>query len=201
MFAEFGCFVKCVMTQLFFYLANLVTARSCFLAHVCAFSFLSKSRVWNSRSRPGKHDSATMQLLRQAVIHCFCQSSCGTCGSVRRLLRNFLAGCFQRVLLQNETCFIVPMGGGTFFKVGGMQVHVKKYRTFCDLNWPLWRHKCWHMTHYLWTIWRANFHYFRQNYSTMKTYRWATWNSNKLLQGRPRSAASPRLIIQSILSE
>jgi len=30
----------------------------------------------------------------------------------------------------------------------------------------------------------------------MKTYRWTTWNSNRLLQWRPRSKASLGLIIR-----
>ena len=34
------------------------------------------------------------------------------------------------------------------------------------------------------TIWRSKLHYFRQKYTTMKTCRWTTWNSNRLLQGR-----------------
>jgi len=39
------------------------------------------------------------------------------------------------------------MGGGTFFKVGGAQVHVKKtIENFCGLNWQQWRHKHWNMT-------------------------------------------------------
>jgi len=29
----------------------------------------------------------------------------------------------------------------------------------------------------------AKLRYFRQNYTTMKTYRWTTWYSNRLLQG------------------
>jgi len=48
-------------------------------------------------------------------------------------------------------------------------------------------------------IWRSKLHYFRQNYTTMETYRWTTWNTNKLLQGRPRSSASLGLIIRFIL--
>jgi len=34
---------------------------------------------------------------------------------------------------------------------------------------------------------RSKLHYLRQNYTTMKTYRWNTWNSIRLLRGRPRS--------------
>jgi len=34
------------------------------------------------------------------------------------------------------------------------------------------------------TIWRSKLHYFRQNYTTVETYLWTTWNSNRLLQGR-----------------
>jgi len=82
------------------------------------------------------------------------------------------------------------MGGGTFFKV---MVHVKKtIEKFCALNWQLWRHKHWNMTslpiHHI--LWRSKLHYLRQNYTTMKIYRWNTWNSNRLLQGRLRSTAS-----------
>ena len=50
--------------------------------------------------------------------------------------------------------------------------------------------------HYIYTIWRSELQYFRQNYTTMKTYRWTTWNSNRLLQGRPRPSASLRCIIR-----
>jgi len=38
------------------------------------------------------------------------------------------------------------MGGGTFFKVGGAQRHVKNtIENFCCLNWQLGRHKHWNM--------------------------------------------------------
>jgi len=40
----------------------------------------------------------------------------------------------------------------------------------------------------------SNLHYFRQIYTTMKTYQWTTWNSNRLLQGWPKSTASLGLI-------
>ena len=36
------------------------------------------------------------------------------------------------------------------------------------------------------TIWRSKLHYFRQNYTTMKTCLWITWNSNRLLKGDSR---------------
>ena len=55
--------------------------------------------------------------------------------------------------------------------------------------------------HYIYTIWRSKVHYFRQNNTTMKKYRWTTWNSNWLLQGRPRSSASLGLIIRFILTD
>ena len=44
------------------------------------------------------------------------------------------------------------------------------------------------------TIWRSKLHYFRQNYTTMKTCLWITWNSNRLLKGDSRSTASLGLI-------
>ena len=77
------------------------------------------------------------------------------------------------------------MGGGTFFKVGGTSARWKEIiANFvvlignCDVtSIELWRH-------YIYTIYRSKLHYFRQNYTTMKTYRWTTWNSNRLLQGR-----------------
>jgi len=46
------------------------------------------------------------------------------------------------------------------------------------------------LRHYLYTIWRSKLHYFRQNYTTKKTYRWTTWKSNRLFQGWARSSAS-----------
>ena len=33
------------------------------------------------------------------------------------------------------------------------------------------------------TIWKSKSHYFRQNYTTMKTYLWTIWNSNRLFSG------------------
>jgi len=45
-----------------------------------------------------------------------------------------------------------------------------------------------------------NYTIFWQNYTTMKTYRWTNWNSNRLLQRRPRSSASLGLTIQFILT-
>jgi len=33
------------------------------------------------------------------------------------------------------------------------------------------------------TIWKSKLHYFRQNYTTMETYLWTTWNSNRLVLG------------------
>ena len=65
----------------------------------------------------------------------------------------------------------------------------------CDVtSIEIWRH-------YLYTIQSAKMHYFRQNYATMTTYRWTTWNSNRLLQGRPRSSASLGRIIRFILTD
>jgi len=96
---------------------------------------------------------------------------------------------------------LVAMGGGTFFKVGGTNARWKEIiENFvvwignCDVtSIKIWRH-------YIYTISRSKLHYFRENYTTMKTYRWTTWQSNKLLlQGRPRSSASLGLIIRFIL--
>jgi len=65
----------------------------------------------------------------------------------------------------------------------------------CDVtSVEIWRH-------YIYTIWSSKLHYFRQTYTTMKTYRWTTWNSNRLLQRRPRSSASLGLIIRFILTD
>jgi len=33
------------------------------------------------------------------------------------------------------------------------------------------------------TVWRSKLHYFKQNYTTMKTYLWTTWSSIRLLLG------------------
>jgi len=82
-------------------------------------------------------------------------------------------------------------GWRDLFQIGGAQVHVKKLQKIlvvwighCDVtSIGIWRH-------YIHTIWRSKLHYFRQNNTTMITYRWTTWTSNRLLQGRPRSSAS-----------
>jgi len=84
----------------------------------------------------------------------------------------------------------------------GAQMHVKNLQIIfviwignCDVtSIKIWRH-------YLYTIWRFKLHYFGQNYTTMKMFQWTTWNSNSLLQGRPRSLASLGLIIRLILTE
>jgi len=96
-------------------------------------------------------------------------------------------------------CPVVPMGGGTFFKVRGHKCTSKKlYKIFvvwignCDVT------SIEMLRHYLHTIWRSKLHHFRQNYTTMKTNR---WNSNRLLQGRPRSTASLVLITRFIVTE
>jgi len=94
------------------------------------------------------------------------------------------------------------MGGGTFSKVGGTSARWKEiianfvvWIGNCDVtSIELWRH-------YLHTIWRYKLHYFRQNHTTMKAYRRTTWNSNSLLQGRPRSSASLGRIIRFILTD
>jgi len=94
------------------------------------------------------------------------------------------------------------MGGGTFFKVGGTSARWKEIIA----NFVVWIGNCdvtrieiW--LHYIYTIRRSELHHFRQNYATMKTYRWTTWNSNRMLQGRPRSLASLGLIKRFILTE
>jgi len=94
------------------------------------------------------------------------------------------------------------MGGGTFFKVGGTSACWKEITA----NFVVWIGNCgvtsieiWR--HYIYIIWRSKLHYFRQNYIAMKTHRWTTWNSNRLLQGRPRSSASLGLIIRFILTD
>jgi len=91
------------------------------------------------------------------------------------------------------------MGGGTFFKVGGTRARSKEIIANCVVwigncdvtSIGIWRH-------YIYIIWRSKLHYFRQNYTTMKTYWWTTWNPNRLLQGWPRSSASLGLIIRFI---
>ena len=79
------------------------------------------------------------------------------------------------------------MGGGTFFKVGGGTS--ARWKEIIA-NFVVWIGNCdvtsieiWHYC--LYTIWRSKLHYFRQNYTTIKTYRWTTWNSNRHLQGDP----------------
>jgi len=97
---------------------------------------------------------------------------------------------------------IIDMDGGTFFKVG-VQVHLKKYITFLrfklktSVTSQVLKYDV--ITYTPW--WRPNLHYFKRNYTTMKTYQWTTWYSKRLLQGRPRSTALLGLIIQCILSE
>ena len=68
------------------------------------------------------------------------------------------------------------------------QMHVEKKLLHIFLFWlrncditciEIWRL-------FLYTIWRSKFHYFRQNYTTVTTYRWTTSNSNRLLHGRTR---------------
>jgi len=84
-------------------------------------------------------------------------------------------------------------------KWGGTSARQKTIENFCALNCQLWRHKHWNMMSLLihnMKVWIIRPHYFRQNYITMKTYRWTTWNSNRLLQGRPRTTASLGLIIR-----
>jgi len=39
--------------------------------------------------------------------------------------------------------------------------------------------------HYLYTIWKFKLHAFRWNYTTMKTYRWTTWNEKDCYRGDP----------------
>jgi len=95
--------------------------------------------------------------------------------------------------------WIICMGGGTFSKVGGTCARWKE--SIGLANFVVWIGNCdvtsieiWR--HYLYTIWRYKLHYFRQNYTTMKTYRLTTWNSNRLLQWQPRLTASLGLTIR-----
>jgi len=80
------------------------------------------------------------------------------------------------------------MGGGTFFKMVGTSARQKKHRKF------------------LWfelvsvTSQALEYDISTYNYTTVKTYRLTTWNSNELLQGRPRLTASLGLIIRFILT-
>jgi len=107
----------------------------------------------------------------------------------------------RTTFLQN--CLVaVLMSGGTFFKVGGYKCTLKKF----IVNFVVWIGNCdvtsieiWR--HCIYTIWRSKLHCFRKNYTTMKTYRWTTWNSNRLLQGRPRSSTSLGLIKRFILTD
>jgi len=90
------------------------------------------------------------------------------------------------------------MRGGTFLKVRGHKCTSKnswfewaamasQSRRFTSYQrhylYTISRSKCHLYTisrskwrHYLYTIWRSKFHYFRQNYTTVKTYRWTTCN-------------------------
>ena len=71
------------------------------------------------------------------------------------------------------------------FRKWGAQVHVKEtIEKFCGLNWQQWRHNNQNMMSLTYTTRRSKLHYFRKNCTSMKTYRWTTWNSNRLLQGR-----------------
>jgi len=83
------------------------------------------------------------------------------------------------------------------------QMHVEKKLLH---NFLFWLRNCditcieiWRL--FLYTIWRSKFHYFRQNYTTVTTYRWTTSNSNRLLHGRTRSSASLGRIIRFILND
>jgi len=55
--------------------------------------------------------------------------------------------------------------------------------------------------HHLCNTWRSKLHYFRQNYTTVKTHRLSTWNSNRLWHGRPMSTVSHGLIVRIILTK
>jgi len=127
--------------------------------------------------------------------------------------RTFVWSLLSRALDQGFPTFFWPytpsafrqmsMGGGTFFKVGGgtsarWKEIIAKFVFWignCDVTCiEIWRH-------YLFTTWRSKLHDFRQNYTTMKTYRWTTWNSKRLLQRRARSSASLELLILFILTD
>ena len=93
-------------------------------------------------------------------------------------------------------------GWRNLFQSGGHKCTIKKiianfvvWIGNCDVtSIEIWRHS-------IYTIRRSKLHYFRQNYTTVKKYRWTTWNWNGLLQGRPRSSASLGLIIRFILNK
>jgi len=117
------------------------------------------------------------------------------------MVANFVPGNFG--LFQRNTWqpFAEPRVAEPFSKWGGTSQRWKEIVA----NFVVWIGNCdvtsieiW--CHYIYTIWRSKLHYFRQNYTTMKTYRWTTWNSSRLLQGRPRSLASLGLIIRFILT-
>ena len=82
-------------------------------------------------------------------------------------------------------------GWWNFFQSGGhkgtSEINYSKFLIWIGnrdvTSIEIWRH-------YIYTMWRSKLHYLRQNYTTTKTYGWTTWNSNRLLQGRPRSSAS-----------
>jgi len=86
------------------------------------------------------------------------------------------------------------MGGGTFFKMGGHKFTSKNYRKILWLELATVTSQALKYGVIACTPYEGlNYIIFRQNYTTMKTYRRITWNSNRLLQWRPRSTASLRL--------
>jgi len=130
--------------------------------------------------------------IANGLFHCWSLQYCVT------ITWQQIFKCSLRVTVAGV--LLACMGGGTFFKVGGHKCTLKKIIA----NFVVWIGNCdvrrieiWR--HYLYILWRSKLHYFRQNYTIMKTYRWATSNSNRLLQGQPRSLASLVMVTSSLL--
>jgi len=89
-----------------------------------------------------------------------------------------------------------------FSKWGGTSPRQRNYRKFLWFEWAIVTSSALKYDVITYTLCGSfKFHYFRQKYTTIKTYRWTTWNSNRLLQGGPRLTASLGIIIRFILTE
>ena len=75
----------------------------------------------------------------------------------------------------------IGMGGGTFFTVGGYKCTSKNYRTFLWFELASVTSQASKYDVITYALYEGLNYYFRQNYTTMKTHRWNTWNSNRLL--------------------
>ena len=95
---------------------------------------------------------------------------------------------------QRQVWTLESIGGGTFFKVRGHKCTLKNYRKCLWLELATVTSQA--LNDYVITCTP----YEGLNYTTMKTYRWTTWNSNRLLQRRPNSSASLWLIMRFILT-